>query len=62
MVFVCPSCGPTVGFVTLAFYQIRDENGAKFKISYSCGLCMPKLARCDASINDMYNNEIYTVL
>ena len=34
---VCPS----VGFVrfgsTLAFYQIRDENRAKLKISYSCG-------------------------
>ena len=34
----------------LAFYQIRDENRAKFKISYSCGHRVSKSARSDASI------------
>ena len=32
---------------TLAFYQIRDENRAKLKISYSCGHRVSKSARYD---------------
>ena len=31
----------------LAFYQIRDENRAKLKISYSCGHRVSKSARYD---------------
>ena len=48
---VCPS----VGFVhasaqaTMAFYQIRDENRAKLKNSYSCGHRVSKSARYDAT-------------
>ena len=43
---VCPS----VGFgSTLAFYQIRDENRANLKISYSCGHRVSKSARYDAT-------------
>ena len=38
---------------TLAFYQIRDENLAKFKISYSCGYRVSKSASSDAGINDV---------
>ena len=42
--FVCPSCVHRVAIgrlrvcvgSILAFYQIRDENRAKLKISYSC--------------------------
>ena len=33
----------------LAFYQIRDENRAKLKISYSCGHRVSKSARYDAT-------------
>ena len=45
---------PSVGFVyasgsILAFYQIRDENRAKLKISYSCGHRVSKSARYDAT-------------
>ena len=36
---------------TLAFYQIRDENRAKLKISYSCGHRVSKSARYDATLN-----------
>ena len=54
MSIMCPS----VGFVyasgsILAFYQIRDENRAKLKISYSCGHRVSKSARYDATLNDM---------
>ena len=35
----------------LFFFQICDENRAKFKISYSCGLRVSKSARYDASIS-----------
>ena len=46
---------PSVGFVyasgsILAFYQIRDENRAKLKISYSCGHRVSKSARYDATL------------
>ena len=34
---------------TLAFYQIRDENRAKLKSSYSCGHRVSKSARYDAT-------------
>ena len=36
---------------TLAFYQIRDENRAKLKISYSCGHRVSKSARYDATLS-----------
>ena len=47
---------PSVGFVyalgsILAFYQIRDENRAKLKISYSCGHRVSKSARYDATLS-----------
>ena len=35
---------------TLGFYQIRDENRAKLKISYSCGHRVSKSARYDATL------------
>ena len=47
----------------LAFYQIRDENRAKFKISYLCGPRVPKTARYDASITestDTIHHQDYT--
>ena len=55
--FVCPSCvyRVTIGrlrvFVgsILAVYKIRDENRAKFKISYSCGHRVSKSVRYDAT-------------
>ena len=34
--------------LNISVYQNRDENG-KFKISYSCGLRVPKSRQCDAS-------------
>ena len=34
----------------LAFYQIREENRAKLKISYSCGHRVSKSARYDATL------------
>ena len=36
----------------LAFYQIRDENRAKLKISYSCGHRVSKSARYDATLTE----------
>ena len=46
---------PSVGFVHDSaqhwlFYQIRDENRAKLKISYSCGHRVSKSARYDATL------------
>ena len=57
-IFVCPSCVHRVSIgrlrtcfgSTLAFYQIRDENRAKLKISYSCGHRVSKSARYDATL------------
>ena len=51
---VCPS----VGFVHASaqhwlFYQVRDENRAKLKISYSCGHRVSKSARYDATLNEL---------
>ena len=48
-----------IGFL-LAFYQIRDENRAKFKISYSCGHRVSKSARSDASINNTEHADTHT--
>ena len=58
-IIVCPSCVHRVPIgrlrtcfgSTLAFYQIRDENRAKLKISYSCGHRVSKSARYDATLN-----------
>ena len=58
-IIVCPSCVHRVSIgrlrtcfgSTLAFYQIRDENRAKLKISYSCGHRVSKSARYDATLN-----------
>ena len=58
--FVCPSCVHRVAIgrlrvcvgSILAFYQIRDENRAKLKISYSCGHRVSKSARYDATLNN----------
>ena len=36
----------------LAYYQIRDENRAKLKISYSCGHRVSKSARYDDTLMD----------
>ena len=36
--------------LNIGFLPIRDENRAKFKISYSCGHRVSKSARSDASI------------
>ena len=57
--FVCPSCVHRVAIgrlrvcvgSILALYQIRDENRAKLKISYSCGHRVSKSARYDATLN-----------
>ena len=56
-IIVCPSCVHRVPIgrlrtcfgSTLAFYQIRDENRAKLKISYSCGHRVSKSARYDTT-------------
>ena len=56
--FVCPSYVHRVAIgrlrvcvgSILAFYQIRDENRAKLKISYSCGHRVSKSARYDATL------------
>ena len=56
--FVCPSCVHRVAIgrlrvcvgSILAFYQIREENRAKLKISYSCGHRVSKSARYDATL------------
>ena len=58
-IIVCPSCAHRVPIgrlrtcfgSTLAFYQIRNENRAKLKISYSCGHRVSKSARYDATLN-----------
>ena len=41
----------------LAFYQIRDENRAKLKISYSCGHRVSKSARYDATLNECLHEK-----
>ena len=59
-IIVCPSCVHRVPIgrlrtcfgSTLAFYQIRDENRAKLKISYSCGHRVSKSARYDATFRE----------
>ena len=59
--FVCPSCVHRVAIgrlrvcvgSILAFYQIREENRAKLKISYSCGHRVSKSARYDATLNNV---------
>ena len=59
-IIVCPSCIHRVPIgrlrtcfgSTLAFYQIRDENRAKLKNSYSCGHRVSKSARYDATLNE----------
>ena len=61
--FVCPSCVHRVAIgrlrvcvgSILAFYQIREENRAKLKISYSCGHRVSKSARYDATLNIFEN-------
>ena len=58
--FVCPSCVHRVAIgrlrvcvgSILAFYQIREENRAKLKISYSCGHRVLKSARYDATCSE----------
>ena len=58
--FVCPSCVHRVAIgrlrvcvgSILAFYQIREENRAKLKISYSCGHRVSKSARYDATLKE----------
>ena len=63
-IIVCLSCVPRVSIgrlrtcfgSTLAFYQIRDENRAKLKISYSCGHRVSKSARYDATFNYFVKN------
>ena len=55
---MCPSCVHRVAIgrlrvcvgSILAFYQIREENRAKLKISYSCGHRVSKSARYDATL------------
>ena len=57
-IIVCSSCVHRVSIgrlracfgSTLAFYQTRDENRAKLKISYSCGHRVSKSARYDATL------------
>ena len=65
-IIVCPSCVHRVSIgrlrtcfgSTLAFNQIRDENRAKLKISYSCGHRVSKSARYDATLKKMRANEL----
>ena len=68
---MCPSCVHRVAIgrlrvcvgSILAFYQIRDENRAKLKISYSCGHRVSKSARYDATLKVTTQlNFIYTVI
>ena len=57
---MCPSCVHRVAIGRLrvcvgsvfAFYQIREENRAKLKISYSCGHRVSKSARYDATLTE----------
>ena len=59
---MCPSCVHRVAIgrlrvcvgSILAFYQIREENRAKLKISYSCGHRVSKSARYDATLRNRY--------
>ena len=44
----------------MAFYQIRDENRAKLKISYSCGHRVSKSARYDDTLNNSPSHGAYT--
>ena len=61
-IIVCPSCVHRVPIgrlrtcfgSTLAFYQIRDENRPKLKISYSCGHRVSKSARYDATLRFLH--------
>ena len=66
--FVCPSCVHRVAIgrlrvcvgSILAFYQIREENRAKLKISYSCGHRVSKSARYDATyFNNILLHKIH---
>ena len=53
-----------------AFYQIREENRAKLKISYSCGHRVSKSARYDATLRPSHtehgwahgSNTVYSVI
>ena len=66
--FVCPSCVHRVAIgrlrvcvgSILAFYQIREENRAKLKISYSCGHRVSKSARYDATLKVFRPGLIHT--
>ena len=68
--FVCPSCVHRVAIgrlrvcvgSILAFYQIREENRAKLKISYSCGHRVSKSARYDATLKDNDQEMAQTIL
>ena len=68
--FVCPSCGHRVAIgrlrvcigSILAFYQIRDENRAKLKISYSCGHRVSKSARYDATLKKIFPMNFFHFL
>ena len=62
---MCPSCvhRVTIGRLRvcvgsiLAFYQIRDENRAKLKNSYSCGHRVSKSARYDATCSENKDDD-----
>ena len=69
--FVCPSCVHRVAIgrlrvcvgSILAFYQIREENRAKLKISYSCGHRVSKSARYDATLMGLHHGaRIFSLL
>ena len=65
--FVCPSCvhRVTIGRLRVcvgsifAFYQIRDENRAKLKNSFSCVHRVSKSARYDATLSECYDFSIW---
>ena len=67
---VCPSCVIRVSIgrlrtcfgSTFAFYQIRDENRAKLKISYSCGHRVSKSARYDTTLKEVIPSIISPLL
>ena len=46
----------------MAFYQIRDENRAKLKISYSCGHRVSKSARYDATLRKDLGNITFLAM
>ena len=68
--FVCPSCVHRVAIgrlrvcvgSILAFYQIREENRAKLKISYSCGHRVSKSARYDATLRETTMYIFYLII